>query len=255
MKRTWTKNLNSSTQEVNRKDGETYLRQAFMKVYFAPEIPHVVISQALATIDREIPDKEELVLVVQISSSEWFVATQLNIYFTGNYRASRHVIRDVRVMRDTGIEFFITGRYGRTIPHSAFGRAGETQEVCRRLRKAYIAYEDVPTQRVSKVAALKIASYDLESHSYWFRTILEDGKEGDETEWCADYRFTESSVFANLGLREVEVLGEIALIEQFSVEPNMDAALTRTAIDNARLQFLSVLDNIARRDPHEHTSN
>jgi hypothetical protein len=134
-----------------------------MKVYFAPEIPHVVLSQALATIDREIPDKEELVLVVQISSSEWFVATQLNIYFTGNYRASRHVIRDVKVMRDTGIEFFITGRYGRTIPHSAFGRAGETQEVCRRLRKAYIAYEDVPTQRVSKVAALKIASYDLES--------------------------------------------------------------------------------------------
>lgn len=212
-----------------------------MPVYFAPEIPHSVLSEAISTLGSELSVDEDLVLVVKISTTEWFVATQSHIHFTGKHRASRHVIRDVTVKRESGIQFFVRD-YSHTIPHSAFERSGDTQEAWRRLRKAYIAYEKVPTQRISKAAALMLLSYEPESHSYWLRTRLEDGEVGDETEWCADYRFTESRVFKDLGLNEVKVEGELSLIEQFRSEPNMNADISPKCLkQNAQSRLLALL--------------
>lgn len=194
-----------------------------MPVYFAPDIPSSVLTEALSTLGAKGPAKESaVILVVQISKTHWCVATPDNLHFTPNSRVHQKAIRDVRVTRDKGVEFLIDGKYGRTLPLSAFKHRDDWQETWRRLRKAYVLSESTPTQPIhgveeveAQIARITILSYDAESHSYWLKV-------GDsEFEWCADYPFSESSFLKELSC-EFGFEGEEDLVNKFANEKNMD---------------------------------
>jgi hypothetical protein len=215
-----------------------------MPLYFAPEIPRSVLSDALSSLsDSAFGSERCVLLVMSMIDSGWCIASPNFVYLSPNTKIPKRSIRELNInlVGDQALlELFLNtihwgtemgeaslsnGGYRWKFGSSDFADSNQIERVLSRLRYPYDSEME---------PHLRVLSYDAESNSYWIQHLMGDST---EFEWCADYPFTENVIGRTLQVSPLRIVGDRDLLARFQLEAQMDVIVVMTEAISQKIEL------------------